>query len=63
MLTWIGFVELRGEPVSQRDAVSVVATLPQMKGQKGFVLGGAWRRLEGIEVFHSIETMLRKLQG
>ena len=62
-LEWIEFVGPRGKPVSPRDAVSVVATLPQMKGRRGFKCGGAWWRSEGIEVFHSIKTMLRKLQG
>ena len=37
----IGFSELRGELVSRRDAVSVAATLPQMRGQKGVIRGGA----------------------
>ena len=53
-LKWIGYVGLRGRPVSQRDAVSAVATLPRMKGQKGFVRVGAWWSLGRIEVFHSI---------
>ena len=62
-LRWIGFVVPRGELVSQRDAVSVAATLPRLKGQRGFVRGEAWWELERIEVFHSIKTMLRKLRG
>ena len=41
-LRWIGFVVLRGEPVSQRDVALVVATLPRMKGLKGCVRGEAW---------------------
>ena len=32
-----------------------------MKGQTGCGHGEAWWEVEGIEVFHSIETMLRKL--
>ena len=57
-LRWIGFVVLRGEPVSLRGAALVVATLPQRRGQRGFVRGEAWWRSRGIEVFHSIRMML-----
>ena len=41
-LRWSGFVVLRGEPVSRRDAVSVVATLLREKEQRGYGLGEAW---------------------
>ena len=52
MLRWIGFVVLRGEPVSQRDAALVAATLPRMKGPTGFVRGGAWWELaRGLRSF------------
>ena len=59
-LRWIGFFELRDEPGFQHDAAGAVATLLPVKGQRGYALGGAWCRFKGIEVFHSIKTMLRK---
>ena len=41
-LRWIEFFVPRDGPVSQRDAVSVVATLLQGKGPMGFVRIEAW---------------------
>ena len=44
----------------RRDILEDFATLPLMKGQKGFGLVEAWRRFREIEVFHSIRVMLRR---
>ena len=58
---WIESFEPLDVLGSWHGVAEAVATLPREKGQTGFARGGACLRVRGIEVFHSIKTMLRKL--
>ena len=62
-LRQIGFSGLLDVPGSQHDVASAAATPLRTKGQRGFVLGGAWRRVDVLRSFTQQDNAAQATQG